>query len=192
VRVLVTSTMAASALAIGLQMDAAQSLTPGSPLGSRIGSPDASVQLVQQGGKQMSPGQGPSFGQGRGQGGAGPSLRQDGGGMRGDGGGMRGDGGGMRRDGGGMRQGGSQFRPGERGLRGEYGYRNGGERRAGPRGGERSGGYIERERRRSGPRGGIYFGPSYGYGPADCGWLRRRALATDSPYWWRRYRACRG
>ena len=24
-----------------------------------------------------------------------------------------------------------------------------------------------------------------------CGWLRRRALATGSSYWWHRYRACR-
>jgi hypothetical protein len=27
----------------------------------------------------------------------------------------------------------------------------------------------------------------YGYG---CGWLRRRALHTGSPYWWHRYEAC--
>jgi hypothetical protein len=27
---------------------------------------------------------------------------------------------------------------------------------------------------------------------ADCGWLRRRAIETDSTYWWRRYRKCRG
>jgi hypothetical protein len=32
----------------------------------------------------------------------------------------------------------------------------------------------------------------YGFGPTydDCDWLRRRARATDDPYWWRRYRAC--
>ena len=30
----------------------------------------------------------------------------------------------------------------------------------------------------------------YGYGD-DCYWLRRRALYTGSPYWWRRYYACR-
>ena len=33
------------------------------------------------------------------------------------------------------------------------------------------------------------FGRPY---PADCGWLRRRAIETDSSYWWRRYRECRG
>jgi hypothetical protein len=25
----------------------------------------------------------------------------------------------------------------------------------------------------------------------DCGWLRRRAVETDSSHWWRRYRECR-
>jgi hypothetical protein len=41
--------------------------------------------------------------------------------------------------------------------------------------------------------GGVGFdfftGPSYGY-VSDCDWLRRRAVATGSSYWWRRYRAC--
>jgi hypothetical protein len=36
---------------------------------------------------------------------------------------------------------------------------------------------------------GIYVGPSYGY-VSDCEWMRRRAIATGSSYWWRRYRAC--
>ena len=36
---------------------------------------------------------------------------------------------------------------------------------------------------------GIYVGPSYGYN-SDCDWMRRRAVATGSSYWWRRYRAC--
>lgn len=73
-------------------------------------------------------------------------------------------------------------RDGERGDR-ERGYRE--------RGGR------DRDGRRSG-RGGfdLEIGPGYfGYGPRygqGCGWLRRRALETDSPYWWRRYRACRG
>jgi hypothetical protein len=30
----------------------------------------------------------------------------------------------------------------------------------------------------------------YSYGDG-CYWLRRRALYTGSPYWWRRYYACR-
>ena len=25
-----------------------------------------------------------------------------------------------------------------------------------------------------------------------CYWLKRRAIATSSPYWWQRYRWCRG
>jgi hypothetical protein len=33
------------------------------------------------------------------------------------------------------------------------------------------------------------FGPRY-YDDVGCEWLRRRALATDSAYWSRRYRAC--
>jgi hypothetical protein len=36
---------------------------------------------------------------------------------------------------------------------------------------------------------GIYVGPGYGY-VSDCEWMRRRAVATGSSYWWRRYRAC--
>ena len=32
------------------------------------------------------------------------------------------------------------------------------------------------------------YGGDYGYG--DCGWLRRQAVLTGSPYWWRRYREC--
>jgi hypothetical protein len=35
----------------------------------------------------------------------------------------------------------------------------------------------------------IYYHGYYYRG--GCGWLRRRALATGSPYWWHRYRACR-
>jgi hypothetical protein len=83
-----------------------------------------------------------------------------------------GQGGGSR-----MHQGGSQFRPGERGTRGgEFGFR------------ERN----DRGQRHFGGRGGVYFGPSYGFLPSSCNWLRRRALETGSPYWWRRFRACRG
>src|SRR6516165_8014614 len=33
--------------------------------------------------------------------------------------------------------------------------------------------------------------PVYGY-YAGCAWLRHRALLTGSPYWWQRYRWCRG
>lgn len=36
-----------------------------------------------------------------------------------------------------------------------------------------------------GPRIGLYIGPP------RCSWLRRRALRTDSRYWWRRYNRCR-
>ena len=53
----------------------------------------------------------------------------------------------------------------------------------------------DRDRRRFGRRDGgfgLYIAPGFGYLPANCSWLRRRALETGSPYWWRRYRACRG
>ena len=61
----------------------------------------------------------------------------------------------------------------------------------GPRAEFRSG-KGDGDRRRHGRRGGdfgIYVGPGYGY-VSDCEWLRRRAGATGSSYWWRRYRAC--
>lgn len=32
---------------------------------------------------------------------------------------------------------------------------------------------------------------AYGYGYGNCSYLKRRALATGSRYWWRRYNACR-
>ena len=35
----------------------------------------------------------------------------------------------------------------------------------------------------------FYVGPGYGY-VSECDRLRRRAVATGSSYWWRRYRAC--
>jgi len=33
-----------------------------------------------------------------------------------------------------------------------------------------------------------YYG--YSYYDDECGWLRRKALRTDSAYWWRRYDRC--
>ncbi|HEX9882266.1 MAG TPA: hypothetical protein VGA65_07135 [Hyphomicrobium sp.] len=36
--------------------------------------------------------------------------------------------------------------------------------------------------------GGYYYG---GYYDDDCAWLRRKALRTNSRYWWRRYHRCR-
>ncbi len=39
-----------------------------------------------------------------------------------------------------------------------------------------------------------FYGPGYvvasGYG--GCGWLKVRAVATELPYWWNRYHACKG
>jgi hypothetical protein len=176
--------MAASVLAIGLKIDPAVSL----PLGGMATGADTAIQKVQQG-KGMG-------GQGPGGGGAGPGAGGGGGGGPTAGSPSRGDGGGaMRGGGGGMREnGGTRFRaerggPGDRG--GEFGYRERGGVRADKGGAEV---YMrrDRDRRHFGRRGGVYIEPGYGYIPANCNWLRRRALATDSPYWWRRYRACRG
>lgn len=43
-------------------------------------------------------------------------------------------------------------------------------------------------------RNGVWvwvYGPDY-YSYNDCWWLRQRAYATGSPYWWSRYNACVG
>jgi hypothetical protein len=40
-----------------------------------------------------------------------------------------------------------------------------------------------------GPGAEFYYWNGYYYG--NCQWLRRRALATGSQYWWSRYRRCR-
>lgn len=37
----------------------------------------------------------------------------------------------------------------------------------------------------------VHAGPVLVAG-GSCEWLRRRAIITGSPYWWRRYRICRG
>ncbi len=68
-------------------------------------------------------------------------------------------------------------------------------------GGFRSGRVVVRPAFRVGPRivyGGyrrpvirrFIAGPVFIVG-RRCGWLRKRAIVTGSPYWWRRYRACR-
>jgi hypothetical protein len=105
-----------------------------------------------------------------------------------------------------MREGGAQLRSGERGdggarFRAERGMRDdGGTRfraeRRGDRGVEfgfrdRDRGFRDRDRRHFGRRG-VFIEGGYGYVPGSCEWLRRRALASGSPYWWRRYRACTG
>jgi hypothetical protein len=43
-------------------------------------------------------------------------------------------------------------------------------------------------RRFYGPDIFVYGGTGYGYN--DCGWLRRQAVITGSPYWWQRYQDC--
>src|SRR5262245_47734733 len=42
-------------------------------------------------------------------------------------------------------------------------------------------------------RGFVIGAPVYAYSyGGGCGWLRHRAIVTGSPYWWHRYRVCRG
>jgi hypothetical protein len=64
--------------------------------------------------------------------------------------------------------------------------------------GPRFGGGGGHHHHHHGPRfRGLYYAPFVGYGAyygsgyrEGCGWLRRRAEATGSPYWWRRYEDC--
>jgi hypothetical protein len=54
--------------------------------------------------------------------------------------------------------------------------------------------HVERRGHHRGTRylwGGLPFYFYDGYYHGDCGWLRRRAEATGSRYWWIRYRQCR-
>jgi len=125
-----------------------------------------------------------------------PGHRGGGGGGvgRGMGGGGRGMMGGGHSGGGrGMMRGGSG--PG-RGMVGR-GHGGGPRMHSGPRGPRHAGPgrHHHHPRHHRGPYRGFYYGGGvpyyYGYGGYDdCGWLRRRALATGSPYWWSRYYAC--
>jgi hypothetical protein len=82
---------------------------------------------------------------------------------------------------------------GHHGYSGRHGYtgpRSFGPRHSGPR-------FYGRGHHRHHGRGFIigapfvYGGYSY-YGYGGCEWLRRRAIATGSPYYWDRYYACIG
>lgn len=89
--------------------------------------------------------------------------------------------------------------PGGHGGHGGHGGGHGGWHGGGP---HFYGGHGGGPRFHGGPRfRGFYLPYAYGYGAYypyyydnyysdDCGWLRRRAIATGSRYWWRRYRAC--
>jgi uncharacterized membrane protein YfcA len=37
---------------------------------------------------------------------------------------------------------------------------------------------------------GGYYGYGYGYGPS-CYWLKKKAIYTGSPYWWKKYKQCK-
>ena len=119
------------------------------------------------------------------------SALQGGQGRGGAGGGQMGDQMGPRRGGNGSAlQGGQGRRGGGGGI--ERSERRGGGAWQGGRGA--GGGPMMRGERHGPVMRGERYGPRH-YGPprrgAGCGWLRQKALDTDSRYWWRRYRDCR-
>jgi hypothetical protein len=172
-RVVLTATMAASVLAIGL---AIPNMPPARALALPGAKAHAAVQLAQQ--KEMTPAPGPDMSPGMG-----PGM----GGMGGQG--QSSPGGPGQGTQGTPSQGQPSAAgpgPGGRMLHGERGY--------GPRMGERGRVWVGPERGRGHMRHhygrrGWEAGPGYGY-MAHCGWLRRRAIETGSRYWWRRYRHC--
>lgn len=118
------------------------------------------------------------------------------GGGHGGRGGMRG-GGHHRSFGGGGRHrsfggGGRRRSFGGGGRRKSFGGYSGGGRKSFRRGHRGRSGRRHRHRNRAYylPYVPYYYYDDYGYGD-DCAWLRRKALRTDSSYWWRRYDECR-
>jgi hypothetical protein len=112
-------------------------------------------------------------------GGPGAGMRGMGGGGRGMG--MRGMGIGRPHIGGGPGRFAGRGGPGPR-------FYNGG---GGPRHGHHGHGHRHRGLYYAAPfvGYGAYYSSGYGYG-SGCGWLRRRAEATGSGYWWARYEEC--
>jgi hypothetical protein len=63
--------------------------------------------------------------------------------------------------------------------------------------------HRDRDGREGGDRDRIFRGHRYAWGPGfdfylsdgyyygECSWLKRRAIETDNPVWWRRYHRCR-
>ena len=64
--------------------------------------------------------------------------------------------------------------------------------RGGESRGDRRGSESRGHRHHRGDNRDRWFGFGRPYDAGDCGWLRRRAIETDSNYWWRRYQDCRG
>jgi len=119
-----------------------------------------------------------------------------GGGGHGGGGGGGHGGGGHAHDGGGG-GGGHAYRGGGGGGKRYYGG-GGGKRYYGGGGGKRYYGYKGSQKRHGSygkhRRYGNYgwYGIPYGYYGGGCGWLYRKAAATNSRYWWGRYYECTG
>ena len=184
----------AAALLLGVAAHAAQAAGTALPNQPSAGSLAIKIQAGREGGSSGGAAGSGSAGSGGGGGGAGMSS-----GGRGSGGGGGGDRASSSRGGGTSDRGSVGRGGGERGSvnRGDRGERNiradggrdrVGERREG-RGNYRGGHRYSRD---GGVR--IYLGPGYGYydGVYDnsCEWLRRRAIASGSAHWWRRFREC--
>jgi hypothetical protein len=153
--------LAGSLLLTPLIYGSAQSATIQAPLDS-----PSNVTLVGKGGGGMG-----------GKGGGGGGLRAGGGGggglaLRG-GGGPRIAGAGPRMRGGDHFVGGRHFKGGKHAFKGHHGKR-----------------FHHNHGRHRVFRNGVWVWLTPGYGYDDCGWLRRRAVITGSPYWWSRYHRC--
>jgi hypothetical protein len=116
------------------------------------------------------------------------------GGFGGGGGFSGGRGGGTPFVGGGPGKGPSGFRAGPGG--GTYSFNGGGRRQFSPGPDMRGRPRVEHGFRPDMHRRHVHkrFFRGGGWEPywyyADCEWMRQRAIATGSPYWWRRYREC--
>ena len=130
--------------------------------------------------------------QGGGGGGGGGGGHGGGGGDGGGGHARGGDGGrqalkGGDYDGGGPK--GGHVSRGDRDGKGSDRHAGGGDWKGdGKGGGKHHHGKHAKNFRHYGPDIFVYGGGGYGYG--DCGWLRRQAVITGSPYWWQRYQEC--
>jgi len=196
--------MAATALASSLVLAAAltANAAPAFNLKSAQGTSTGTIELIKSGGDG-------GGGGGRGGGGDGGGGHMSAGG--GDGGGPGGGGASIKGGGDGGGGGGGHARGGDGGRLALKGgdFDGGGPKGASRRGGDHDGKSSDRHAgggdwkgdwkgggkhhhgknfRRFGPDIFVYGGGGYGYN--DCGWLRRQAIITGSPYWWRRYQDC--
>jgi hypothetical protein len=194
-----TTALASSLVFMSFAMGSAAATPAPAAMKNVITTTADGIELVRQGGGGGGGGRGGGGGGGHGGGGGGGH----GGGGDGGGGHMSGggDGGGGHARGGG--DGGHALKGGDGGGGGPKGghVSRGGGDRDGKGSGRHAGGgdwkgdwkgggkhHHHKNFRRFGSDIFVYGGGGYGYN--DCGWLRRQAVITGSPYWWRRYQDC--